>query len=453
MNRLVCVLLISTRFLLLYRERYLVKMSPPSKNTRSKEDSDQGSSATTLLSPTSLPKDTPPWGISLFVLLSNFITSLETKITDLTTSLHTSIDISNTAHNLAQENKNTIDSLTSKVQHLSEAVEFLLTENKKQKDHIIKNETYSRRDNLIFRGFTISQENTNGCDKIIRDIIRSMGIPNADQIPFVRCHYLREQKQIIVRFQWFADRERVWTNRYKLKNTNFYVSEDFPQAIESQRKLLYPVFKAARTHSDYQRQVTMRGNRLIIKGRHYTPETLDQVPIDVHPRRLAERSSDSVLVFGGATSCHHNLSNFKVLQKNFVYEQFQYSSSEQAFQHKKARQAGDQNIQREIMFNTDPAVQKSCGHRVRGLDETSWNRDRRAIMKDILIAKFTQDEDSRKTLKDTGDRVLAEANGRDNYFGIGMPLTHPDVLNTEKWSENGNQLGQILMEIRQLLRE
>ena len=32
------------------------------------------------------------------------------------------------------------------------------------------------------------------------------------------------------------------------------------------------------------------------------------------------------------------------------------------------------------------------------------------------------------------------------------PITHPDVLDTTKWSENGNQLGEILMELRDELK-
>ena len=48
----------------------------------------------------------------------------------------------------------------------------------------------------------------------------------------------------------------------------------------------------------------------------------------------------------------------------------------------------------------------------------------------------------------TVTKTLAEANARDNYFAIGMPLTHPEALDSTKWSENGNQLGEILMELR-----
>ena len=61
-------------------------------------------------------------------------------------------------------------------------------------------------------------------------------------------------------------------------------------------------------------------------------------------------------------------------------------------------------------------------------------------------------EQLKQFLMDTKDKTLAEANGRDSYFAIGLPLTHPDVLNPTKWADNSNHLGRILMEIREELR-
>ena len=93
-----------------------------------------------------------------------------------------------------------------------------------------------------------------------------------------------------------------------------------------------------------------------------------------------------------------------------------YSSAEQAFQYKKARVAGDQNKEQEILFNTDPSIQKSLGNRVKGLDDTAWSGLKRDIMKDILIAKFTQHEDLRNYLLSKKDKKIAEANAKDSFF-------------------------------------
>ena len=198
--------------------------------------------------------------------------------------------------------------------------------------------------------------------------------------------------------------------------------------------------------------MTLRGDKLILNGKNYSCQDIDKVPKEVHPTRMAERSNRATLVFGGSTSAHHVLSNFYSVKDSFVYKHRAYTSSEQAFQHRKALIAGDQNKQREIMFNPDPMVQKMLGQELRGLDRAAWDTEKRAVMKDILISKFTQHDGLKNYLLSTGDKTLAEANGKDTYFAIGLPLTHPDVLDTAKWTPDSNQLGKILMEVRHELR-
>ena len=398
-----------------------------------------------------LTADTPEWGATIFNKLDDSIRTLDTKVTAFNDQIQTSIETAANAMALVKTQQTTIDTLTSRVDYLTNALEFLLTENRKRDDHVLKNETYSRRDNLVFRGFTTANNDNESCVDKVGTILRAMGIQQPHKIPFIRCHYLNDNKQIIVRFQLYTDRERIWTNRYKLKNTNYYIAEDFPPAVISQRRQLYPVFKAAKSLPEYQKKVTMRDDKLILNGKQYTCQDISSVPAAIHPRKLAERSNDDILVFGGSTSSHHELSNFYNIKKKFVYEHFEYSSSEQALQHKKARLANDQNKQREIMFNPSPFVQKILGRDIQGLSKDEWDHQKHDIMKDILLAKFTQHQDLQKCLLDTGNKKLAEANGRDSFFAIGLPLTHPNVLDPTKWASNGNHLGNILMEIRREL--
>ena len=62
------------------------------------------------------------------------------------------------------------------------------------------------------------------------------------------------------------------------------------------------------------------------------------------------------------------------------------------------------------MFNIDPGTHKRCGYMVKGLDVQTWEKQKRDVMKDILMAKFTQNEDCIRTLLDTGDNMLPETN-------------------------------------------
>ena len=66
-------------------------------------------------------------------------------------------------------------------------------------------------------------------------------------------------------------------------------------------------------------------------------------------------------------------------------------------------------------------------------------------IKSAILAKFSQNEDSKKILLDTGDKVLGEASPRDRFWGIGLALTARDALDKTKWGGK-NVLGQLLME-------
>ena len=187
------------------------------KNTTAKDESSE--STNTEILQTIQAEDTPVWVKSLYELLNNTIKALDLKVSnydhDIQLSIKTATDLAGKAWTLAESRQATVDSLELKVdQHLSEAVEFLLAENKKRDNHILQNECYSRRENLLFRGYTTRNNDTESCEDKVRHIMTMMGVRNVQNIKMVRCHYLNEQKQIIAGFQSYTDRERVWASRY-----------------------------------------------------------------------------------------------------------------------------------------------------------------------------------------------------------------------------------------------
>ena len=82
-----------------------------------------------------------------------------------------------------------------------------------------------------------------------------------------------------------------------------------------------------------------------------------------------------------------------------------------------------------------------------GRDENSpsyrhddWMDVRVSLMYDIVYAKFSQHEDIRKMLLDTGDAEIAEHTQNDYFWGDGMD------------GSGENHLGKVLMEVRSALR-
>ena len=80
---------------------------------------------------------------------------------------------------------------------------------------------------------------------------------------------------------------------------------------------------------------------------------------------------------------------------------------------------------------------RSRGHKLRA----DWEKVKDAIMREAVLAKFTQHAELRKILLDTGDAKLVEHTENDSYWGDGG-----DGIGR-------NMLGQILMSVRQELRE
>lgn len=69
-----------------------------------------------------------------------------------------------------------------------------------------------------------------------------------------------------------------------------------------------------------------------------------------------------------------------------------------------------------------------------------WDKRRVTIMRDALVAKFTQHEELREALLATDDAILIEANPHDPFWGTGRDGC------------GQNMLGKLLMELRALLQ-
>ena len=80
-----------------------------------------------------------------------------------------------------------------------------------------KNESYSRRSNLIFGG--IAKDVQGSCTAIVHSILKDkMNIANATSFKLVRCHFLSKptdikKGSIIAQFESFSSRMTVWSKK------------------------------------------------------------------------------------------------------------------------------------------------------------------------------------------------------------------------------------------------
>ena len=128
-----------------------------------------------------------------------------------------------------------------------------------------------------------------------------------------------------------------------------------------------------------------------------------------------------------------------------------YTSAEQYIMHQKCLLFGDFASAKEVLSTDDVARQQDIGRKASGYNGNIWNGIRQTVAIRGLFAKFSQNEELKKRLLETGDAWLVECARSDKVWACGRKLSDDRRLNTDSW--NGmNILGFALMEVREQLK-
>ncbi len=145
------------------------------------------------------------------------------------------------------------------------------------------------------------------------------------------------------------------------------------------------------------------------------------------------------ILFSTKTAAYKEFSNF--LGGPCLYNGITFKTAEGAFQYAKIDNPTQQ--QTEQFANCDGHTAKRLGRKVKLCKE--WEMIKLQVMKEVLLGKFNQ-QPMKDMLLNTGDRVLLHhapweaKDGRTSYWGV------DDNGNGENW------MGEILMEVREILR-
>ena len=164
---------------------------------------------------------------------------------------------------------------------------------------------------------------------------------------------------------------------------------------------------------------------------------------------VASEPKEEIVFFFSKEPTNKEFSSF--YDTTFKIDDVEYKSAEHAFQALKAKTFGDDASFAKIVKSKSAQSAKSFGKKVEKFEDATWDAKKDEVMKQILRAKFSQNLAIRKLLLDTGDKILAEANPRDSYWGIGTSSTTTIAKNPEKW-KGQNKLGKFLIELRSELR-
>jgi ribA/ribD-fused uncharacterized protein len=128
---------------------------------------------------------------------------------------------------------------------------------------------------------------------------------------------------------------------------------------------------------------------------------------------------------------------------NFAAAPFQlggrtWRTSEHYFQ---AQKFAGTPREEEIRQAPSPTVAARMGRSRKHSLRPDWEKVKDAIMREAVLAKFSQNEYLRNILLGTGDAILIEHTERDSYWGDGGD------------GSGRNRLGEILMSVRAQLRD
>jgi len=137
-----------------------------------------------------------------------------------------------------------------------------------------------------------------------------------------------------------------------------------------------------------------------------------------------------------------------------------FNCTEQYMMASKAALFGDAETLAQIMaiqpddkpFYLVPLQQRALGRQVRSFVDATWRDAARHVVYRGNLAKFSQDEELRRLLLATGDKVLVEGSAKDRLWGVGLAWDDPEIEEQAKW-RGSNWLGQVLMQVRDALQQ
>lgn len=387
-------------------------------------------------------ENAPGWAKFINQKLSKVIDDTRNKVNDCVQEAHHAVNTAQEARDLAIEARDGTDELEERVAKLE-------AENKYLRKMINDQENRSRRNNLKIDGLPEAPNETPGnlyetVQKFFKDTLR---LPESEAMRLDRVHRIGQMQHhrskprtVILRFNWFEDRQKVWNKRRDLRDTGIWLREDFSKETEETRAKLYPYVQAARAKN---MKSTLSVDALIVDGKRYTTETVNQLELVINPSNRATRSNDKMVIFYGKAS---PLSNFHPAP--ITVDGILYNCTEQYFQHTKCKVYGDDKAASKVMESIDPAEQKKIGDRLQGDKRDTWLETAHEVMLKANMAKFSQHQALGDYLKSTNPKTLAEANPHDKFWGTGVHIGRRDAFTG--WNGH-NYMGGTLMHVRQNL--
>ena len=319
------------------------------------------------------------------------------------------------------------------LQNVKTEMKKLSQQNHDLQEKIIKQETYSRKNNLRVHGISTSHGKSLEHTLIETFAKASVSITPAD---IERAHPINQRAQkgvVLVRFV---------SCKPRLARIGIVVHDDLPIEVVKRRGLLLPIFLKAKDLYP-QMNPKLQLDKPIVGGKIYTQDNIHSISMpELLPEAVFTPSQHGVQAF---YTKHSPLSNHYPCE--FQLDGKTFTSAEQCLMYKKAMLFGDQHIADKILQTQDPAEAKSLGRSVSGFNKDTWIKNGQDYMFQAMTAKFSQNDKLKAFLKATKRNALVEASPSDKFWGCGLSLKNKDVFNKDKWT-GANTAGKTLEHVR-----
>ena len=218
------------------------------------------------------------------------------------------------------EQRANMDSLTTENRVLSSEIEKLNYKQSKLKKKLDRIENRGLENCLLLKGIgeNIDEDPSNLMNIVYHKLskpidasnerewlrqIREMNITKCSRIVWFQKDRTRP---ISLEFQYQQDIEYLLSNRKYLR-PGVYLDKEYNAETDRKRRLLRPILKAARAHKDYEKKSRMEEEKLIIDGKTYTVDNLDQLPASLNVVNLTSKTMRSILL-SSENSIHFQIS-------------------------------------------------------------------------------------------------------------------------------------------------
>lgn len=129
-----------------------------------------------------------------------------------------------------------------------------------------------------------------------------------------------------------------------------------------------------------------------------------------------------------------------------------FLTAEHYMMHGKAKLFGDTHAMNKALNARTPGEAKAIGRTVNDFKDAIWNAHKFDLVVKANVAKFSNNEEMKQFLINTGTRILVEASPVDRIWGIGLAQDDDAAANPRLW-KGENLLGFALMVAREQLKK